>query len=189
MNPIATSKIGRWIIVITGFTQREGERTGLERLYYAIRKIHETATCECILKSWRDDTSDLADRIFNHSDDKPEITIIGYSWGGNNAIQLANELRERGRTVQSLVLIDAVARPRWFWKWWLSMTRALSIHVPENVKECWAWRQNSNRPRGHRVVRGKETTLNGPFTIPGVTHQHIDDQPEIHNKVLEILAA
>ena len=181
-------KITQWTILITGWSQDEGtpHTTGLERLYYRIKRTYTDRRHEILLKSWADDMDALADRICNHSQARPWIILVGYSYGGQSAINLCKELSLRGQSVGYLILIDAIARPWLILKWWLSLTGWLRLVIPPNVENCWAWRQCTNIPKGHSITVSRRTKMHGPYTL-SVAHEFIDEQAEIHAKVLEVL--
>lgn len=186
---MSCQRIDIWSVFARGFTQREGDHTGMEKFYYRFREQFPSLSHEKLLNSWRDDVEDLANRIYNHSTDRPWVNLIGYSYGGQTVVNLCWALAARGIRVGWLFLIDAVYRAKWVWQWWRSLTPWQSIKVPPTVENFMGWYQKTNLPSGHRVILPETTTNHGFVEIKNVKHEWIDDQHEIHRQIMDKIAA
>ncbi len=186
---MAEEGIKRWVILFRGYTQREGSFTGLERLYYKVKRVVGNGGNETILRAWTADVEEIADRIFHNSDSSPTVIVIGYSWGGQTAVNLCKSLRKRGLSVNWLFLCDAVYRARHWWQYPRSLLSWFSIRVPGNVARLWYCYQRENKPMGHTIHTEDGTVVYGRKPFVGVTHAHMDDQNSFHDAVLERIAA
>lgn len=194
--PTLLEPVKRWIVCVTGFGQSEDRLTGVEMLQDVLRRQCSCEDTVCVLKSWRDNPSSLAQRIANRCPDAfdPEIVTIGYSWGGYSTVILARELQKRGLTVNHMLLCDAVWRAKFITGYPLSLTDLFTIHIPDNVKNLYTWRQSANTPRGSKIKlerQFEESTGEGTLwgvqeEYPHITHQHLDDLRSFRNKAREI---
>lgn len=190
----STDAINAWAILIAGFTQREGQATPIEKLHRKTSKTLSGPDSVVVLRSWRDSTYDLAQRISNwRNGEPPKIVVIGYSYGGYSAVRLCRELQHLHLPVDRLYLIDPVAR--WLSKFpsIFSMFNILPITVPANVRNTKVWRQTSNYPRGARVRQ--EASSGDPTDMvncggqieqtvfPYVPHENMDDLSQIKDAV------
>jgi len=177
--------INRWIICLNGYSQGDRQRTGVGRIYRDI-----LSTCACpdtflSLSSWRDDMSAVADNIMEWGVHKPEVVIIGYSYGGWTSVLLCRELAKREIDVQDLVLIDAVWRPWQRVASFRSLFDGASIVIPPSVYRVLSWTQKVNKPSGHPVkVDETRTTIDQRSLV--VAHAYADDQPEVREAALQI---
>jgi pimeloyl-ACP methyl ester carboxylesterase len=178
--------IGKWIVCINGYTQGDRWRTGVGRIYREILAGCSNGDTSLALRSWRDDVAAIATNVLEWGTDKPELIIVGYSYGGWSAVRLCRELEARGIGVASLVLIDAVWRPWQRFASWRSLLDGWTIVVPANVKHVLTWRQKVSRPRGHLVVAADDTKTHIDSITLNVGHAYADDQPEVRRAALQI---
>jgi pimeloyl-ACP methyl ester carboxylesterase len=177
--------------ICMGFRQDEGEQSGSETLYYAIREAHGDWPREVRLHTWRTNARDIAEAIDYQSAVKAWIVLIGYSWGGQTAVNIASELQARGRSVALLFLLDAVHRSRNPLRYYRSYYNyGASIKVPECVKQVYSYRQTANYPRGNRIVVGPDTKHTEHFVSRLIRHEHLDElvqiQTHIKTKIQEL---
>ena len=169
-----------WIVFTTGFRQSPGELTALEVLQNDIHREFTDPNTRILLRSWKDDVRELAERIEAY---KPTdyIFLIGYSYGGYSTKLLCKELRKMGLNVTYCFMIDAVWRPTSFLPSSLSLLPHWKIKLPDNVKRCKSWRQQITRPYGHEVVPSELTEFQEQTLIRG--HVYMDDAFEIHDEI------
>ena len=183
------SPIRSWHIVLSGFLQREGSPNGMVRLYSHLHAEHAGPDCMVELRTWNDSMASLAEKIWLlRPANMPVVKIYGYSWGGANAIVLANELGKRSIGVKSMVLSDAVYRHRYRLGSWRALWPFSTLWVPPNVVSVWWYRQTKNLPSGHEVVAvdPKRTWISNGAIIENTTHQYMDDSPEFHRTAMEV---
>lgn len=177
--------IKRWIICFNGYTQGDRWRTGVGKIHRRILTTCSGPDTYAKLCSWRDNVSDLADRICEWGGSAPEVKVFGYSYGGYTSVLLCRELEKRGIEVENLVLIDAV----WRWHDWLASFQSLfsnhEIRIPVNVKEVLAYRQQRNKPSGHDVVVDDSMTQIEEIFL-NVTHAFMDDQDVVLEKAMQL---
>lgn len=183
-----STPVKRWIVCETGFGQDESRVTGVESLQDEVHRLCSCADTRCVLKSWRDSPSSLAQRIKNRAggDEDPTIVVIGYSWGGYSSVLLCRELQKRDLSVEHLLLCDAVWRSKFMIGYPLSLTDWLTISIPGNVRNLYSWRQTANIPCGAKIKLEEpydEKTNQGTKhvlerVLPHVTHEHIDEHRE-----------
>ena len=171
----------RLIIGFNGHGQSARTRTGIGKLLKSLGQERDKR--DTWLFAWRHDTPTLAVWISNTRPQCP-ISIIGYSYGGYTAVLLCRELRRMGLKVDHLYLIDAVARKRPK----IGAIRSLLdriwwVEVPNNVKQVVSWRQQFNKPSGHKIVVNSRTT-EFEQTFLYVPHSQMDDCREIHARIL-----
>lgn len=188
---LATHKpIKRWIIVISGFTERLGDSTGTRKLWRTLRRCHVDEQTAVLVFTWRDDWEQIAEFIFQESQNgnRPQIVVAAYSWGaGHGFIELAYELGRRGLIVDRAVLCDPVYYS-WLPLWLARFVKAISprsqITVPRNVEHVVWFRQSGSRLRGHVVVPfDAEHTHVGAGIPMQCDHTHADDQQVWHDAV------
>lgn len=192
-SDMEVNHIERWIVCVSGFCQDESKPSGMMRLWRDVHhEVHRNSTnanSVVIPKTWRVDADALAEwmwrtRPVGHP---PVIDIVGYSWGGAAAVRLCNALGRRGQKVRNLILCDAVYRhPYWLGNWRAFMP-GIPLVVPGTVQNLWTFKQDTNWPRGHRVICARPTVFHGNTMIRDVTHQYIDDSFDFQMKARKIL--
>lgn len=183
---LSDAPVARWVIFFTGFLQREGGRTGLERLQRRVNAECSGPDNLIVLKSWRDSARDTAQRIANWRDEEadPRVVLVGFSYGGYTANETARELQKHRIAVETLALVDPV--PRIFARLpsSTSLLNVWSITVPSNVRRLLTWRQVHNRPGGSKIrLADKITDWQTNETYVDVPHTAIDDLPQIHRAI------
>jgi len=171
--------IERWLILISGFLQTEGQPTGFVRLWSELHHTHSGPYSRVELRAWDDDWHDLAELIWRcrPRDNGVDVRIFAYSWGGPSAMKLARELGRRGIRVRAMALCDPVYRDRW--RLWRTLFPWPEIRVPTTVGEV-AWvRQRRDWPQGHDVVAedARQTIIHEP-RIVDCGHTYMDDSKQ-----------
>lgn len=92
------------------------------------------------------------------NDPTEPVVIVGHSWGGDSAIEIAKKLKKKGICVDLLIQIDSVG-------WGDSK-------LPSNVRQGLNLYQTDDRPRGEHPVRG---SLN--IRLDDSSHTDIDNDP------------
>ena len=180
-----------WVVLIGGFTQKTYADNGLQRLWIALNR-HSRPMVHIAFREWSFSYRRLAERIFHVSrfdNLPPQVVVVGYSYGGQTALNFCRQLKRRGIEVEHLVLCDAVRR-------WISriptpssLLRFWSLRVPDNVRSVRYFIQRVNHPRGHRVVlddSGKTLFWNNEkngYDLQ-VAHEYCDDHTVFQNHVL-----
>ena len=172
--------VERWIVCVTGLRQSEGQLTGLERLQDAIHRRCSNDETRVLLRDWRDSPDAIAQRIWLRRpvDRQPVVILVGYSYGGTTANEIARELDARGIEVTTMLLIDPIWRPFRYWPSLLSVFSCWSLSVPPNVRQLYSWRQKRSRPRGHALVVDGARTHHIAHTL-NVEHGYMDDHPDV----------
>lgn len=193
---VRTPTVHAWHLCISGFTQTEGQLTGLMRLCLELGIRHNGPRTRVELRKWNDDWSDVAEFIWltrpNGASGGPRVNVYAYSWGaGWGFTQLAQQLRQRQIEVSSAVLCDPVYRSRWLSMQWRSLWGHPVIRVPDNVHTVWSCYQTTNKPAGHPLVADdpSRTRILPAVHVPGVTHQYMDDTRMFFERSLEVADA
>ncbi len=190
-----TTKLGKFFVCISGFTQTRGTYHGVLSLREQL--IQEGLSCHedsrVWLLTWKENFERIATEMLNvcaHHGMKPVVMITGYSYGGWGALQLAKELNKHGIIVHTMILSDPVGRP-WYWPRplpavtsLLGRNYAFKLHVPPNVKSLHSYFQRTNRPQGHQLVTTNGTAETAPIELQ-YPHSRMDDAKEYHGKVLQ----
>lgn len=144
--------IKKYHILIGGFTQeRATSGNGIDQLESLIYEQYGGKQARCVYLPWYCNTRAIARWIQKYSD-LPSIQIAGYSFGGQTAVDLAEELSKMLLPVERMTLVDAVCRRTRLPIGWLAAVNPLaSINVPENVEYLSIYRQNVSWPRGHKI--------------------------------------
>lgn len=175
------------VILLSGFTQNEGRFNGVTDLSLKLRSQASTSVwVHTPPYIWTRREESISS--FLQQAGAREVFIIGYSWGGNKAIQLAETLSERGIKVPYMVLCDPVRRPAGpalLGKFQL-IRDLLAFNLPENVGLCHVFLQKTNWPSGF-PVKGTFLTEVETTKIENVTHELMDNLPEFHLKALKFL--
>lgn len=120
--------------------------------------------------------------IQDQGSDQP-VQIVGYSYGGGRALEIANELEEEGMTVDTLITIDPFQRTIGDSDD-MSPTEALSYGV--NINFYQTDRQFATRSMGQ--PKGNMLNLNvGAITGESITHRNIIRNEYVKELTKEIL--
>lgn len=147
-------------VLITGFMQRRGARTGLSRVWRRLLPLNSPTDLVWAPRVWNDDWRGIADRIkyLANGAKPPAVYVYAYSWGaGYGAKRLAKLLADRGVPVAGMVLCDPVYRSRLPFLRWLAFVPGLKINMPATVdiENVHVFRQKRSRwLRGHQVLVG-----------------------------------
>lgn len=181
------TRIATWQIVISGFTQREGSATGCHRVWEQLHSLFAAPDTHVALREWDSDWAQFAEHIRVSSVDNPTIIVSAYSWGaGYGVVQLAKELKRRGRFISCAVLSDPVyCHPLWFMRW-AAMVDWRPVTIPSNVHDVRWFYQRENRPRAYRLrsERRALSVIRKGREITGVDHQGMDDLQAFHDECL-----
>lgn len=176
------------VVLFSGFTQSERKYNGIEDLSVAMRSM---ADCGKVWVHtppfvWHKEESTVG--AFLASIGAREVMIVGYSWGGNKAVLLAEELRDRGIKIPYLILCDPVKRPapvsylgKVTW-----IRKLIKFLLPENVIKATVFVQNTKWPYGFEVDPVLTTHVETKH-VDNVPHELMDSYPEFHQKALECL--
>ena len=176
------------IVCIAGFTQQRHAPTGIEAVWRQLRALHETPHngCRVSIHEWREDWRGFTGHILRNGPrdvSRFDIRIIAYSWGaGHGAIQLARALAGEGIAIPRMALCDPVYYSR-IAKWravWSPILGDPVVTVPYNVRRVDYIRQQTDFPRGHKVVAqipSRPVIVSHGF-VPGATHADLDNSPE-----------
>jgi pimeloyl-ACP methyl ester carboxylesterase len=180
-----------WIVLFSGFTQKNHQLSGMQRLWKKLDRFRAPGVRIC-LREWDARYERLAERITLLTQDDyhtPMIIVAGYSYGGETAIRFCDELGKRGLDVRQLILCDAVRRwlarvptPTSLLPWW-------RLTVPRNVDQVDWFRQHRNQPRGHDVVAAdpEVTEVCGELVLDRI-HEYCDDAPAFHQAVINAVS-
>jgi len=173
--------IERWVVVISGFLQDEGQPTGMVGLWASLHHLLSGPYNRIELRSWDDNWSMVAEFVWRQRppDNNVDVVICAYSWGGPSAMELARQLGRRGISVRHMVLADPVYRHRW--KFWRPLFRWPKIIVPKNVVEVTWFRQHYDWPEGHDLVaeNAAKTHIELPMELTR-GHTYMDESPWFH---------
>ena len=128
---------------------------------------------------WDYNVAGLAQRTLRMCETDPPCKIIvsGYSRGGDTAVKFCRAL---GRRVFGLILCDAV-RHNWF-AWMLPKQ---TIDASGIAQRLVSFRQKENVPAGNTVLYDPATLATTTWlTVP---HQQMDEAPEYHTAVINML--
>lgn len=172
--------IREWHILASGFTQHNGEPTGMRRLWCDLYAALAAPPCAVILYPWDTDWADVAAYVRGVSAAAPSINLYGYSWGGNGVVQLAEALDREALSVDQMALCDPVWRQGLWSLSWLSLMKDIKLKVPPNVLSVsWCY-QRRNTPAGHVPKATSGRTFIGDGILLDRPHEAMDDAPEWH---------
>jgi len=185
------------LIFISGFLQKTGSRTnGIHSLQRMLHRKFVNANTAMLFCTWNADFEAIASQIRNCVGDsrRARIVVTAYSWGvGVGALRLARALSQYGLRIEVLFSIDGVYRPfipvpiRSMFSRWNPFSP--KIRIPSHINKVVFWRQNKNRPQGHRLV----PSVPSQEIIPGIgedglvvgeDHQTIDNNIAIHDSII-----
>ena len=172
-------------VLFSGFTQRRDHLgNGIPVLADKLRKQTDGQNTLVEVFPWY--TSGIAAYIHQRCDEDTRVHLVGYSYGGQTAADVARELIEY-RTPKRLYLTlsDAVARrSRMPWGWAASVVPPNDfwprIQVPEKAV-VRSYIQRQKWPVGHRLATRRVEQI-----LAHVPHTQMDGLEEFHQYVLEI---
>ena len=174
------------LVGISGFLETERRESGVENILWSV--FSDVEHCASARFMWNDSLVTMVRLIRRIKTRWPEIelNILGYSLGGQAAVELATKLAPY--KVENLFLIDPVVH---VWKYTpslLSLYGFGTLAVSGNVKSCTLWRQRQSAIRGCTVVMQSADT---GFTEDLLSHSHvkIDNSPAIQAKIIERMKA
>jgi len=173
--------IQRWVVIISGFLQDEGQPTGMVGLWSSLHHLLSGPHNRVELRAWDDDWNTVAEFIWRQRppDNHVDVVICAYSWGGPSAMELARQLGRRGIDVRHMVLADPVYRHRW--KIWRVFFRWPRIVVPVNVRRVSWFRQHTDWPEGHDLVaEAPGQTDIGLANVLNRGHTYMDESKRFH---------
>ena len=183
-----TERVQCWVTCISGFLQHKGRPNGITALWNYLRKYNSpTLVLDHLL--WTADVEKEAEFRWRYLDQREnKNVIVGYSWGGQTAVNLCEHLNDRGIQVDHLILIDAVRRLRPWLLRWTAFVPFMRLSIPENVKEVTWYTQNNNLPKGHKVVakNPRKTKIHERIDMP-LQHTYADDFYPAHFRIQEIV--
>lgn len=193
----------RWIHwLFAGFTQKRSRRSnGVRTLFEIIAR--EWAGPQTLVEyyPWIVDPGELAALAAEinadslHQTGQPvNIQLVGYSFGGQTAVQLAQALAGTGAEVDSLILCDPVRR-RGRLGWLAAANPWATLSVPSTVRELRVLRQRNPRwqlappffwPAGHEVKSAGSVKRTPDIALTGTaTHLTIDNHGRFQDFVLD----
>lgn len=184
------------VIFISGFSQGERERSGLEVLFQVVLDTFRTPSDGvCVYPfnpvPWNHDFDGYAARIDRLLSPAGRVVLIPYSWGGGNGMpKLAQALADHRRRVRAVVGSDMVHNSGvWGHRYLAWLLRYKTVPVPANVDEVWWFRQSTNVPAGHDVVAADpaRTHVHDAINIRGLTHSEMDEAMWFHQKAIEVV--
>lgn len=182
-------------ILISGFTQHRGYAHGWYKLRETLLSegYSDGAKQRVWLEPWSVNTKRLAGsiQILQGLYGELEIGLYAYSYGGGHgAMQLLKNLDQINIDVSKVVLADPVFRPSWLPAPLPSPLSLLpfdyqpKIRLPKNVIDLKHFYQNRNVPQSPYLITD-QVQGNITHTKLGVTHQEMDDHPDVHLAVLQ----
>jgi hypothetical protein len=180
--------MGRVVIVISGFTQKNHENTGSKQLWRKLRI--ERDLCDArdtlvYLREWNTDWKAFAKEI--NLEDPTEVLVCAYSWGGGFGMpQLCKRLVG---TPVTCVLCDPVYRSKTLVGRWAAFCD-WKINVPTNVdvvahfvqKAKW-WELDGDPLKGGKSLCDT-TTLDYTHTEMDNSHQYHEAAVTVAKKFL-----
>jgi hypothetical protein len=176
------------IILQSGFRTPAAPGTGTYKLWRKLLEAFPNRRTVPLLalREWDSDPERLVQLTLNlHVD---QIVHVGHSYGwGKGGLSFFGELSKVGRNVDLSCVIDGVLWYRLMK--WRSLRRGQRHEVPPNVLRVWSARQDNGPPYGFQMVASAPTELVDSWIYNerngrGVTHQNIDDLPEIHEGII-----
>ncbi|MCA9237348.1 MAG: hypothetical protein KDA44_17865 [Planctomycetales bacterium] len=120
------------------------------------------------------------DWIQQHAEERTTLVVIGHSFGGNSALQLANNyLKPAGVAVDLTIQIDSVEN---FYTGWNNV-------LPSNVEAGINYFQHATgflEPQGEDYVQGAQNyNVEVLFNDTSITHTSIDNDPRLHSRIVQ----
>jgi hypothetical protein len=172
------------VVLFTGFGAGPGPNTGMDLLN---TRLAAAGIPDYLGQVFEWDEHDAAfDWVQQHSASRSTLVIAGHSFGGNSALQLAeNYLSPVNAIVDLTIQIDPVDN--------FYFDLAASNVLPGNVEVGFNYYQISTgffEPQGEDVVVGA-TNFNAEvlFNDTSITHTSIDDDARLHARIAENILA
>ena len=181
-------KITDWHIVISGFTQHEGQMHGCMHLAQTLRALSSPTTFVG-LREWDSNWDRLAEYITLVGEPNARIRVYAYSWGcGNGLVSLATALCKRSLSIEHAVLCDPVYYSRV--KLWLArfigVLRRGTITIPSCVRRVSWLRQFENIPGGCDLEGDAAlTSIDAPIELK-LRHEQMDEAEDFHRLALQV---
>lgn len=177
-----------------GFTQTFDRMNGQVALY--LKALDATTRRNAVLAPfhWKADPREACGLLRQIVDKRTRIYGYFYSWGaGAFYRRLVKHMEDAGLSFEAIVLCDPVWRttllPGWIPINPTSLFPFYRFVVPPNVRRVYVFRQQMNRPCGHVVtVEDPRTTRLISCTTLNVRHERMEDQPEYHAQVIDLVA-
>jgi pimeloyl-ACP methyl ester carboxylesterase len=164
------------VVLFTGFLAGPGPNTGMDLLN---TRLAAAGIPDYLGQVFEWDEHDAAfDWVELHTASRGTLVLVGHSFGGNSALQLADDyLSSLNVTVDLTVQIDPVKN---------LFTGANDV-LPDNVEVGFNYYQISTgflEPQGEDVVNGA-TNINAEvlFNDNTITHTSIDDDARLHARI------
>lgn len=184
----------RYTIFISGFLQRfvrpdSVGGIGLLRLANKVREEFGGPDHEVWAYEWDVDVDDIVESIFSLGLGRPdpEIVLVGYSWGGQAVVNLAESLQGLRVPVKQMILCDAVVRKKPFRFRDYIKSEEQVLTVPGNVDKLFWMNQTNKWPRGAQVVAENERTEVTHRFMENHTHFDIDESVTFELQVYDAL--
>lgn len=187
-------------LCFAGFTQRLGrEGNGVHRLFDELYARYASPETLVEYGQWFCGPDDLAERLKDLDHDcrvqhghRIKIQLIGYSFGGQTAVRVADKCWPG--LIDLMDLCDPVAR-RGRLGWLAAANPLATIRVPSNVRSLtwiqqrnprWQCRRPFFWPAGHDIKCSPETDLEGPIDLTAFhSHLTIDNSGSFRHRVLD----
>ena len=160
-----------------------------------MRKLSGQSTC-VQFDDYDTDPESVAQFIRRNGSMMPEIILVGYSWGGDCAVDVCWKLDDLGLEVEHLLLCDAVYRSSLKTMAWRALTSSPKLKIPDNVAEVTWFYQRRNKPAGHVPVAvdpyndfDKAGTVIHPGKQLDMIHAAMDEAPEFIDAAVRIAGA
>ena len=174
------------LIGITGFLETEARPSGVETILF--KCLTDVDNFLISRYNWREPIrtlSNFVDRVCNEWYGV-EVSIIGYSYGAQSAVNLIKHLCPM--PIKNLFLIDPVYRPHHYLPSVFSIYGFGTLYVESTVERCHVWRQKISAIRGCTVVRLGDDTNLYEDTLAW-RHTKIDNSPAIQGTIIERMQA
>lgn len=161
------------VAMFTGFGSIPGSGTGMDSLNAELATLGIPNYAGQVFSWWNQ--QDAFDWLQQFEDERSTLVIVGHSFGGNGALQLAGEyLLPAGIDVDLTVQIDSVSNPN----------PGSNSHLPANVDVGYNYYQNSRgllEPQGEDFVSGANNfNAESLFNDASITHNSLDNDPRLH---------
>ena len=161
------------VAMFAGFGSIPGSGTGMDILNAELATLGIPNYAGQVFSWWNQ--QDAFDWLEQFEDERSTLVIVGHSFGGNGALQLAGEyLLPVGIDVDLTVQIDSVS----------NSNPGSNSHLPANVDVGYNYYQNSTgffEPQGEDFVSGAMNfNTESLFNDASITHNSLDNDPRLH---------